>query len=115
MPDLIQDLETGAIASWLKLEPRFEPDWSGDGQLIQDVLRIREIWKSEGRLTPTCLAKSIFVATARGERQIFYFERFPTYFQDTPASVRSTHLRKVPSIYHDLNDDGSILAIESGF
>ena len=116
--DLIQDLETGAIASWLKLEPeiraRLERRWSANPGR---AARIREIWKSEGRLTPKLAWPNLsFVATARGGTSDFYFERFPTYFQDTPgfgavySSAEGTF-----SIYHDLNDDGSILAIESGF
>ena len=116
--DLIQDLETGTIASWLKLEPeiraRLERRWSANPGR---AARIREIWKSEGRLTPKLVWPNLsFVATARGGTSDFYFERFPTYFQDTPgfgavySSAEGTF-----SIYHDLNDDGSILAIESGF
>ena len=116
--DLIQDLETGAIASWLNLEPeiraRLERRWSANPGR---AARVREIWKSEGRLTPNLVWPNLsFVATARGGTSDFYFERFPTYFQDTPgfgavySSAEGTF-----SIYHDLNDDGSILAIESGF
>ncbi len=116
--DLIQDLETGTIAPWLKLEPeiraRLERRWSANPGR---AARIREIWKSEGRLTPKQVWPNLsFVATARGGTSDFYFERFPTYFQDTPgfgavySSAEGTF-----SIYHDLNDDGSILAIESGF
>jgi hypothetical protein len=116
--ELIQDLETGAIASWLKLEPeiraRLERRWSANPRR---AARIREIWKSEGIITPKLAWPHLsFVATARGGTSDFYFERFPTYFQDTPgfgavySSAEGTF-----SIYHDLNDDGSILAIESGF
>jgi hypothetical protein len=57
-----------------------------------------------------------FVAAARGGTSDFYFERFPTYFDDTPifgavySSAEATF-----SIYPDVDTDGSILAIESGF
>jgi hypothetical protein len=57
-----------------------------------------------------------FVATARGGTSDFYFERFPTYFGDTPifgavySSAEATF-----SIYPDVDTDGSILAIQSGF
>lgn len=116
--DLIQDLEKGTIASWLKLEPeiraRLERRWSANpGRGAQ----LRQIWKSEGRLTPKLAWPNLaFVATARGGTSDFYFERFPTYFQDTPgfgavySSAEGTF-----GINHDLNNDGSILAIESSF
>ena len=116
--DLIQDLETGTIASWLKLEPeiraRLERRWSADS--VRSA-QLREILKSEGRLTPKLAWPNLsFVVTARGGTSDFYFERFPAYFEDTPgfgavySSAEGTF-----SIYNDLNDDGSILAIESGF
>lgn len=51
--DLIQDLETGTIASWLKLEPEIraflERQWS---PAPARAAQLREILKSEGRLTP---------------------------------------------------------------
>jgi hypothetical protein len=116
--DLIRDIETGTIASWLTLEPelraKLERQWSANpGRAAQ----LREILKSEGRLTPKLAWPELsFIATARGGTSDFYFERFPTYFDDIPsfgavfASAEGTF-----SIYHDLNNDGSILAIEAGF
>ncbi|MEW5857991.1 MAG: GH3 auxin-responsive promoter family protein [Cyanobacteriota bacterium] len=116
--DLIRDIETGTIASWLTLEPelraKLERQWSANpGRAAQ----LREILKSEGRLTPKLAWPELsFTATARGGTSDFYFERFPTYFDDIPsfgavfASAEGTF-----SIYHDLNNDGSILAIEAGF
>lgn len=116
--DLIRDIETGTIASWLTLEPelraKLERQWSvNPGRATQ----LREILKSEGRLTPKLAWPELsFTATARGGTSDFYFERFPTYFDDIPsfgavfASAEGTF-----SIYHDLNNDGSILAIEAGF
>lgn len=116
--ELIQDLEQGTIASWLKLEPeirvlleeRLSPNPSRAKQL-------REILKSEGRLTPKLAWQNLsFFVTARGGTSDFYFERFPSYFDDTPgfgavySSAEGTF-----SINHALNEDGSILAIESGF
>ncbi|HEY9613605.1 GH3 auxin-responsive promoter family protein [Allocoleopsis sp.] len=116
--NLIQDLESGKIANWLKLEPEirarlerlFSPAPTRAAQL-------REILKSEGRLTPKLVwPKLSYVATARGGTSDFYFQRFPSYFEDTPgfgavyASAEGTF-----SIYPDLNNDGSILAIETGF
>jgi hypothetical protein len=116
--DLIRDLETGAIAPWLKLEPelrrQLEQRWSADPQRAAEL---RQIVKTEGRLTPKLVWPNLsLVITARGGTSDFYFERFPAYFGDTPifggiyASAEATF-----GIYHDLNQDGAILAIESGF
>ncbi len=116
--DLIRDIETGTIASWLTLEPeiraKLERQWSANPRR---AAQLREILKSEGRLTPKLAWPELsFTATARGGTSDFYFERFPTYFDDIPsfgavfASAEGTF-----SIYHDLNNDGSILAIEAGF
>lgn len=116
--DLLQDLETGAIASWLKLEPEIRARL--ERQLSANPYRakqLREILNSEGRLTPKLAWSNLsFVATARGGTSDFYFERFPAYFEDTPgfgavySSAEGTF-----SIYPNLNNDGSILAIETGF
>jgi hypothetical protein len=116
--DLIQDLETGTIASWLKLEPEIRARL--ERQLPANPNRakqLREILHSEGKLTPKLAWQNLsFVATARGGTSDFYFERFPTYFDDTPgfgavySSAEGTF-----SIYPSLNYDGSILALESGF
>ena len=116
--DLIQDLEKGTIAHWLELEPEIrallERQWS---PAPSRSAQLRKILKSEGRLTPKLAWPNLsFVATARGGTSDFYFERFPTYFGDTPGwgAVYSS-AEGMFSVYHDLNDDGSILAIESGF
>lgn len=116
--DLIQDLEKGTIAHWLELEPEIRA-------LLERLLlaapsraaQLRKILKSEGRLTPKLAWPNLsFVATARGGTSNFYFERFPTYFGDTPqwGAVYSS-AEGMFSIYHELNNDSSILAIESGF
>ncbi len=116
--DLIQDLDKGTIASWLKLEPeiraRLEYQWE---PFPARAAQLWEILKSEGRLTPKLAWPSLsFVATARGGTSNFYFERFPTYFDDTPGfGVVFATAEGTFSIYHDLNNDGSILAIETGF
>ena len=116
--DLIRDLETGKIASWLKLEPEVRALL--ERQMVANPRRaaqLREIYKFHGILTPKLAWSNLsFVATARGGTSDFYFERFPTYFEDTPgfgavySSAEGTF-----SINHALNTDGSILAIESGF
>ena len=116
--DLIQDLEKGTIAHWLELEPEIriilERQWSASpGRAAQ----LREILKSEGQLTPKLAWSNLsFIANARGGTSDFYFERFPAYFGDTPifGAVYSS-AEGMFSIYPDVNDDGSILAIESSF
>lgn len=116
--DLIHDLETGTIAPWLKLEPqlraKLERLWSA---APRRAVELRQILKTEGRLTPKAVWKNLsLVITARGGTSDFYFERFPAYFGDAPifggiyASAEATF-----GVYHDLNQDGAILAIESGF
>ncbi len=116
--DLIQNLEKGTIASWLELEPELraslERQWSSAPSC---AAQLRKILNSKGRLTPKNAWPHLsFVATARGGTSDFYFERFPTYFSDTPGwgAVYSS-AEGMFSIYHDLNNDSSILAIESGF
>ncbi|MDF5729821.1 MAG: GH3 auxin-responsive promoter family protein, partial [Rhizonema sp. PD38] len=116
--ELIRDLDQGTIAPWLELEPEIRV-------LLQQQLsstpkratQLREIWKSEGRLTPKLAWPNFsFVATARGGTSDFYFERFPAYFGDTPifGAVYSS-AEGMFSIYPDVNVDGSVLAIESSF
>ncbi|MEP0868788.1 GH3 auxin-responsive promoter family protein [Trichocoleus desertorum AS-A10] len=116
--ELIHDLDQGTIAPWLKLAPdvrtKLERQWSANPSR---AAQLREVWKSEGRLIPRLVWPQLsYVATARGGTSDFYFERFPQYFGDTPgygavyASAEGTF-----SIYPELGQDGSILAIESGF
>lgn len=116
--DLIRDLETGAIADWLPLEPalrhRLQRQLHAHPQRAQ---RLREILKSEGTLTPRLVWDRLsLVVTARGGSSDFYFQRFPHYFGDTPiyggtyASAESTF-----GIYPDFDTDGSVLALGAGF
>jgi len=49
-----------------------------------------------------------------GERQIFTLSDFPPTSILPDGAVYSS-AEGMFSVYHDLNDDGSILAIESGF
>ena len=116
--DLIQDLEKGTLASWLELEPeiraKLERQWSANPSRAR---QLREILKSEGRLTPKLAFPGLsFVSCARGGTSDYYFERFPSYFEDTPifGAVFSS-AEGMFSIYSDVNTDGSVLAIESGF
>jgi len=115
---LIDDLAKGTIAPWLNIEPQLrikvERRFSAAPQRAAQLL---QILKSEGRLTPKLAWQNLsFITTARGGTSDFYFERFPSYFGDTPifggiyASAEA-----VFGIYYDFNNDGSILAIDSGF
>ncbi len=116
--ELIRDLETGAIAQWLTLEPqvrvRLERRWAA---APLRAAHLRAILKSEGRLTPKLVWPDLsFIATARGGTSDFYFERFPSYFEGTPGfgAVYSSS-EGTFGIYPELDQDGSVLAIESGF
>lgn len=115
---LIQDLETGKIASWLKIEPEvreaLEQQWSA---ATERAAELSSILKREGTLTPRMAWKNLsWIITARGGTSDFYFERFNQYFGDTPifggiyAASEATF-----GIYEDFNSDGTILAIDSGF
>ena len=115
--DLIHDMKTGAIASWLNLEPEMraflERRWSASPARAKQLL---EILKSEGKLTPQLAWSGLsYIGTARGGTSDFYFERFPDYFGNTPVfgGVYGT-AEGTLGIYPDFAD-GSILAIESGF
>lgn len=116
--ELIHDLECGAIAPWLKLEPEIRADlekrWSA---APKRAACLRAILHTEGRLTPKLAwADLSFISTARGGTSGFYLDRFPDYFGDTPVfggvygSAEATF-----SVYPDFDIDGGILAIESGF
>ncbi|HEY9781133.1 MAG TPA: GH3 auxin-responsive promoter family protein [Leptolyngbyaceae cyanobacterium] len=116
--DLIRDIETGTIAKWLELDSetrmKLERSWSANPNRAK---QLREILKSEGRLTPKLAWPNLsFVANARGGTSDFYFERFPAYFEDTPifGAVFSS-AEGMFSVYHDIDNDGSVLAVESGF
>ena len=116
--ELIQDIEKGTISPIVELESQvrsqLEHQWSADPHRANEL---RQILQSEGQLTPKSAWPSLsFVATARGGTSDFYFERFPKFFGDTPifgavySSAEATF-----SIYPDVDTDGSILAIETGF
>lgn len=116
--ELIQDIQKGTITSWLKIEPelrvQLERQWSADPTRAS---QLQGILKSEGQLTPKLAWPNLsYVATARGGTSDFYFERFPTYLGDTPqfGAVFAT-AEGTLSIYPDVNTDGSVLAIETGF
>ncbi|GAB4241821.1 MAG: GH3 auxin-responsive promoter family protein [Elainellaceae cyanobacterium] len=116
--DLIQDLETGEIAPWLKLEPhlraKLERHWSANPQRSA---QLRHILKTQGRLTPKAAWSDLsFLVTARGGTSNFYFERFPEFFGDTPIFGGTYACAEgVMAVHRDFNTDSAILAIENGF
>ena len=116
--DLINDIETGNIASWLKIEPevrqKLEQEWQA---APKRAAQLRTILQREGTLTPIMAWQNLsWIITARGGTSNFYFERFDKYFGNTPifggiyAASEATF-----GIYEDFNADGTILAIDSGF
>ncbi len=116
--NLIRDLDKGTIAPWLELEPEIRLKLEQQlSPIPKRADQLRSILTSEGKLTPKLAWPELsFVANARGGTSDFYFERFPTYFGDTPVfgAVYSS-AEGMFSIYPDVNQDGSILAIESSF
>jgi GH3 auxin-responsive promoter len=115
---LIHDLETGEIASDLKLEPdlrfKLERQWSADPQRAAEL---RHQLKTHGRLTPKQAWTDLsFLITARGGTSDFYFDRFPDYFGQIPIFGGIYACAEgVMGVHRDFNTDGAILAIESGF
>lgn len=116
--DLIRDIEQGTIAPWLELKPEIrallEQQWSASPKR---AAQLQAILNSQGRLTPKLVWPNLsFIAAARGGTSDFYFERFPSYFGDTPIfGAAYSSAEGMFSIYPDVNQDGSVLAIESGF
>lgn len=116
--DLIDNLKTGEIANWLKLKPELRAQLSKKFAAVpKRAMQLEEILRNEGRLTPKLAWQNLScIITARGGTSNFYFERFPSYFDNTPifggiyASAEATF-----GIYYDFNQDGTILAINSGF
>ncbi|MBW4632796.1 MAG: GH3 auxin-responsive promoter family protein [Iphinoe sp. HA4291-MV1] len=116
--DLLLDLEKGTIAAWLELEPEVRIQLEQQHSATpRRAAQLREILKSEGRLTPKLAWQNLsFIANARGGTSDFYFERFPAYFGDTPIfGAAYSSAEGMFSIYTDVNDDASVLAIESSF
>ncbi|NES21998.1 MAG: GH3 auxin-responsive promoter family protein [Symploca sp. SIO3E6] len=117
-PDLIQDLKAETLPSWLQLEPRvraqLERRWVANPTR---AAQLREIFQSEGRLTPKLAWPDLsLIVTALGGTSDFYLQRFGDYFEDTPVfgAMYGTAEGNF-GIFHNLNDEGGILAIESGF
>ena len=116
--DFIHDLKTGTIPTWLNLESslrnKIEVQFQANPKRAQEL---QAILSFQGRLTPPQVWQNLsYVASARGGTSNFYLQRFPEYLGDTPvfgaayASAEATY-----SIYPDLNMDGSVLAVGTGF
>ena len=115
---LIQDIAQGTIAPDLPIDPPLRRQLE---QLRrpnpQRAAYLRTVLDRDGRLTPKAAwPKLSYVFTARGGTSDFYFDRFPTYFGDTPifGGIYGT-AEGTFSVIPDFNVDGGILALESGF
>jgi len=116
--ELIYNLRTGTIPDWLAIEPELRSllKWQLSAQ-PQRAAQLQAILQTEGKLTPRLVWPNLsYVCTARGGTSNFYFERFPEYFGDVPifGGIYGT-AEGTFGIYPDVNTDGSILALESGF
>jgi hypothetical protein len=115
---LIQSIRTGSLPSWLVLSPAvrqrieasLKPEPTRAAELEQALCR-------HGRLTPkTAWPELAIVSTARGGTSDFYFQQFPEYFGDTPIFGGVYGCSEATfGIAHAFNEDGCILALESGF
>jgi hypothetical protein len=116
--NFIHDMETGTIAYWLNLEPELraslEKQWF---PVPHRAKQLREVLRSHHRLTPQHAWQNLAaIVTARGGTSDFYFERFPDYFGDIPTfGAAYASAEGNIGVYPDVDMDGSILAIESGF
>ncbi|GAB4369462.1 MAG: GH3 auxin-responsive promoter family protein [Elainellaceae cyanobacterium] len=116
--ELIEDLETGTIAPWLKLAPELRLQLERQWQAYPTrAAELRQILQTEGRLTPKSAFPNLsFIVTARGGTSNFYLERFPDYFGNVPVFGGTyASSETVFGVHRDFNTDGVILAIESGF
>jgi hypothetical protein len=117
-PDLIKDLRSGAIADWVKIEPKLCSQLERKLRANpQRAAQLEQIANREGKLTPKLAWPDLsLVVTAMGGTSDFYFQRFPDYFGDTPifggvyGSAEGTF-----GVCYDLNQEGNILSIDSSF
>ena len=115
---LIQDIGTGQFASWLVIEPelraKLAKQWRPHPQRAAEL---RSVLESQGKLTPYSAWKQLsLIGTALGGTSDFYLKRFPDYFGDLPVfgGVYGTAEANF-GVCYELNQEGCILAIESGF
>lgn len=116
--DLIHDLKTGTIPPWLNLESHLRNQLENQLQAQpQRAQQLKTILSHQGRLTPPKVWENLsYIATARGGTSDFYLQRFPHYLENTPVfGAAYTSAEATYSIYPDLDKDGSILAVGTGF
>lgn len=115
---LIDDLERGAIAPWLDLEPTLRTELEKKlSPAPKRAQQLRQIRQQQGRLTPILAWPNLScIVTARGGTSDFYLQRFPDYFGDTPVfgGIYSS-AEAMFGIVPRFNQDSAILAIETAF
>lgn len=116
--ELIQDIAAGTIAAWLSLDPAQRGSLERrHAANPRRAAELRHILKTAGRLTPKdAWANLSVIGTALGGTSDFYLERFSEFFGNTPVfgGVYGTAEANF-AVYSELNYEGGILAIESGF
>ncbi len=116
--NLIQDLKTGTLSDGLALDPAFrtylQKKWTAEPHRAAEL---GSILQTHGRLTPQLAWPNLtVVSTARGGTSDFYFQRFGEYFGQTPIFGGVYGCSEATfGVAHAFNEDGSILALESGF
>lgn len=115
---LIWDLKYGTLSTTLDLTPAcrasLQRRWFADPARAAGL---EQTLKRVGRLTPRLAWPHLSViSTARGGTSDFYFQRFGEYFGDTPVFGGVYGCSEATfGIAHAFNEDGCILALESGF
>lgn len=116
--ELIYNLRTGTIPDWLAIEPELRSTLKWElSAYPQRADQLQAILQTEGKLTPKLAWTNLsYICSARGGISNFHFERFPEYFGNIPTfgGVYGT-AEGIFGIYPDVDTDGSILALESGF
>ncbi len=115
---LVTDLERGEINPDMPIAPNLRSVLAKRFKAAPDRAQfLRQVIAQHGQLTPILAwPKLSYICTARGGTSDFYLEQFPRYFGATPISggVFGT-AEGTFGVYPDVNVDGSILALESGF
>lgn len=116
--DLIRDIEAGSFASWLTIEPDLRAKLAQRWRAYPNrAAELRQVLETTGCLTPQTAWKRLsLIGTAMGGTSDFYLKRFPDYFGNIPifGGVYGTAEANF-GVCYQLNHEGCILAIESGF
>ncbi len=116
--NLIRDLKTGTLSDTLDLTPEWRSNlqkrWRGDPQRAAEL---EAVLQKQGSLRPQWIWPNLaLVSTARGGTSDFYFQSFDKYFGQTPIFGGVYGCSEATfGIAHSFHEDGSILALESGF